>query len=97
MASLRFGDRASCVKNIPVQNEKLSVEELRKQVAIAKATEVYQDEYERHLEGALDRLRQAALMMLSSIPTGPRDAGGVKSALMRQYYVSCTSPLLWVL
>ena len=58
LSTLRFGDRASSVKNTPVANEKRSVEELRRLVAEARAQEEYQIAYEASLQGALARMKQ---------------------------------------
>lgn len=86
LSALRFGARASAVRNIPVANEKRSVEELRRLVDAAKATEVFQEDYERELGAVLLRLKSAALALYASVPAGPRDSR-IKHSLVSNFSV----------
>lgn len=84
----------------------MSIEELKRQIEKAKASEAFQDVYEQQLtlvlarfkkasvgvvpsryDGMIDVIRlQAAVAMVSALPSGPRDST-VKQGLMRQFAV----------
>jgi hypothetical protein len=89
LSALRFGARAAAVRNVPVANEKRSVEELRRLVDAAKATEAFQEDYERELGAVLQRLKSAALALYAAVPAGPRDTR-IKHSLVSNFSVRAT-------
>jgi hypothetical protein len=74
LASLRFGDRASALRNAPRANRVLSVEELQRQVRESRALLDSRAASLQLLQTSLSRLRNAASALLVSAPSAHQAA-----------------------
>ena len=72
LSSLRFGAKASTIRNAPKANTALSAEELRRQLATANTMLLSQVQRLNHLQESLKVFREAAMRMLGKLPRGSR-------------------------